>query len=253
MSDHDLPPPDPRDAVEPPDDDVLAAEFVLGVLSAQRRAAVEARAESDPQFARRISQWEGRFSPWLANVPAVEVPAHLWTQVRTRLGWDTAEPARTGLWQSIAFWRAATVLASIAALFAIWLARAPVALPPVAAIPPQAAEPAAKVVTTLSHDDGSAAWLASVDPARGTVLMVPVPHAADPQGRVPELWLIPPGKAPRSLGLVSILKAHTVTVPQDVLTALAAGSVLAISLEPPGGAPAGAPTGPIIAKGPIQI
>ena len=39
MSDRDLPPPDPRDAVDPPDDDVLAGEFVLGVLSAQQRAA----------------------------------------------------------------------------------------------------------------------------------------------------------------------------------------------------------------------
>lgn len=253
MSDRDLPPPDPRDAVEPPDDDVLAAEFVLGVLSAQQRASVQARVESDPPFARRVGEWEQRFSPWLSSVPPVEVPAHLWTQVRSRLGWDAAEARRPGLWQSVAFWRAATVLASIAALFAIWVARAPVTPPPVAVVAPQAAEPAAKAVTTLTHDDGSAAWLASVDPARGTVLMVPVPHAADPQGRVPELWLIPPGKAPRSLGLVSIQKAHTVRVPQDVLAALAAGSVLAISLEPPGGAPAGAPTGPIIAKGAIQI
>ncbi len=117
---------------------------------------------------------------------------------------------------------------------------------------PQAVEPGARLVTTLAQEDGTAAWLASVDPAHGTVLIVPIPHAADPQGRVPELWLIPPGKAPRSLGLVSIEKSHTVKVPQDIVTALGTGSVLAISLEPPGGAPAGAPTGPIIAKGAIR-
>jgi anti-sigma-K factor RskA len=83
--------------------------------------------------------------------------------------------------------------------------------------------------------------------------MVPVPSAPDSQGRVPELWLIPPGRAPRSLGLVSIDKAHTVEVPADLRAALAAGSVLAITLEPPGGSPHGAPTGPIIAKGSVRI
>lgn len=88
------------------------------------------------------------------------------------------------------------------------------------------------------------------DPAPS--LVVPVPAPADAQGRVPELWLIPPGEAPRSLGLVSIDKAHTVSVPADIRRALAVGSTLAISLEPQGGAPQGVPTGPIVAKGGIQ-
>jgi anti-sigma-K factor RskA len=249
MSDSELPPPDARDALDPPDDDVLAGELVLGVLSAQQRAAAQARAESDPQFARRVSDWERRLAPWLVDTGPVAAPAHVWLQIRSRLGWQSTA-ALPGLWQSLVFWRGAAILATLAALFAVWIGRPPVQQPPVAVVPGAAA--AAAKVTTLAHDDGSTAWLASVDPARGTVLMVPVPHAADTQGRVPELWLIPPGKAPRSLGLVSIDKADTVKVPGDVLSALGAGSVLAVSLEPPGGAPAGAPTGPIIAKGAIR-
>ena len=250
MSNMDLPPPDPRDATDPPDDDVLAGELVLGVLNAQQRAAAQARAEVDAQFAQRVHGWERRLAPWLGDATPVPAPAHVWLQIRSRLGWlPTA--ARPGLWQSLAFWRGAAILASLAAVLAIWIGRPQLQQPPVAVVP-QATEPGAKLVTTLAHDDGSTAWLASVDAAHGTVLMVPVPHAADSQGRVPELWLIPPGKAPRSLGLVSIEKSHTVKVPQDVVTALGAGSVLAISLEPPGGAPAGAPTGPIIAKGAIR-
>jgi anti-sigma-K factor RskA len=82
--------------------------------------------------------------------------------------------------------------------------------------------------------------------------MVPVPTAPDPQGRVTELWLIPAGKAPRSLGLVSNDKSNTVTVPEDVRAALVAGSVLAVTLESAAGVPHAAPTGPIIAKGAIQ-
>ena len=101
------------------------------------------------------------------------------------------------------------------------------------------------------HDDGTPGWLASVDKAQGKVLMVPVPAAADAAGRAPELWLIPAGGAPRSLGLVSIDRAHTVAVPDTLRDALVNGSVLAIPLEPSSGAPQGIPTGPIIAKGDI--
>ena len=113
------------------------------------------------------------------------------------------------------------------------------------------AEPQAKPVTPLAHDDGTPGWLASVDGAHGTVLMVPVPSAPDAQGRVPELWLIAAGQAPRSLGAVSINRSHTVTVPQEVRAALVPGSVLAITLEAPEGVPHPAPTGMIIAKGTI--
>ena len=250
MSGADLPPPDATEATEPPDDDVLAGELVLGVLSAQQRAAAQARVEADPRFAQRVSAWERRLAPWLGDAAPVAAPAHVWPQIRSRLGWHTSE-ASPGWWQSLAFWRGAAILASLAAVFAVWISRPPVRQPPVAVVP-TTIEPAYNLVTSLTHDDGSTAWLASVDPARGTVLMVPVPHAADPQGRVPELWLIPPGKAPRSLGLVSVEKSQSVQVPRDVLAALGAGSVLAITLEPAGGAPAGGPTGPIIAKGEVR-
>jgi anti-sigma-K factor RskA len=81
--------------------------------------------------------------------------------------------------------------------------------------------------------------------------MVPVPSKADDQGRVPELWLIPPGESPKSLGVVSIDRAHTVKVPDSLREALSQGAVLAITLEPQGGAPQGNPTGPVVAKGDI--
>jgi hypothetical protein len=84
------------------------------------------------------------------------------------------------------------------------------------------------------------------------VLMVPVPSAPDSTCRVPELWLIAAGKAPVSLGAVSITQSPTVTVPQNARAALVAGSVLAITLGPASGIPHGAPTGAIVAKGTIQ-
>jgi anti-sigma-K factor RskA len=256
MNGPDLPPEDSEPGgAEPLSDDLLAGEFVLGVLDVAQRRDLQTRVDSDRAFAERVANWEQRLAPWLADIEPVEAPAQVWARICLRLGWSDSQRATGGLWQSLGFWRTATVLSTVVAVAAIvWTAqiartRAP-QQPPVARGDQE--ESGAKAVTPLDHDDGTPGWLASIDRARGTVLMVPVPAPPDPQGRVPELWLIPAGKAPRSLGLVSINESHTVEVPADVRAALIAGSVLAITLEPAAGVPHAAPTGPIIAKGSIQ-
>ncbi|HAI47147.1 MAG TPA: hypothetical protein DCM50_10685 [Stenotrophomonas sp.] len=252
---HDL-----HDDGQPPSADILAGEYVLGVLDAAQRSEAERRIASDPGFARLVSQWENRLAPLLASLGSAPVPTHLWPRIRTSLGWPSVEARAPRTWQRTGFWQGMTALAAVVALVAVFSRRelepvAPVA-PPVAVTPtapPTPAEPeqATKPVTPLLHDDGTPGWLASVDKAQGKVLMVPVPAAADAAGRAPELWLIPAGGTPRSLGLVSINRAHTVSVPDTLRDALVNGSVLAITLEPASGAPQGIPTGPIIAKGDI--
>jgi anti-sigma-K factor RskA len=237
---------------EPPSDDVLAGEYVLGVLDSVQRRQVQARLETDREFARRVETWEARFAPLLAHIEPVEVPPAVWTAVCQRLGWTERERARSGFWESLGFWRAATVVSTVVAIVALAFTverSSTVTPPPVAQ---QQVEPA-QPVTPLRHDDGTPGWLASVDTARGTVLMVPVPSVPDAQGRVPELWLIPVGKAPISLGAVSITQSHTVTVPQAARADLVAGSTLAITLEPPAGIPHAAPSSAVIAKGTILL
>ena len=247
-----LPPETGPESGDPPPDDVLAGEFVLGVLDTTQRRQLQARLQTDPAFARRVAQWERRLAPLLADIEPVEAPASVWTAVCARLGWPEPESVNIpqGLWQRLGFWRAATIFASVVAIAAIGFI-VQRSLPQLQPVAQQQVEPAAKPVTPLQHDDGTPGWLASVDAAKGTVLMVPVPAAADAQGRVPELWLIPAGKAPVSLGAVSINRSHTVTVPQNARAALVAGSILAITLEPAAGIPHAAPSSAVIAKGTI--
>lgn len=254
-----VPDDDFRDGDEPPSADQLAGEYVLGVLNSTQRRQVESRITADAGFARLVDEWERRLAPLLAALPAAEVAAHVWPRIRTQLGWPSVE--RREVLQNLTFWRAATALAAAAAIAVVVigpLPRQPTPGPGGGDIvkvdtPPASEEDATKPVTPLLRDDGSAGWLASVDTDKGKVLMVPVPAAADPDGRVAELWLIAPQSAPRSLGLVSTTRSHTVDVPQALRRALAAGSVLAITLEPAGGAPKGEPTGPIVAKGDLRL
>jgi anti-sigma-K factor RskA len=249
--------PDDRLDLDPPDDELLAAELALGVLAADARRAAQARARDDAAFAARVAAWERRLGGLIDDVASVPVPEPVWVRLRERLGWADAAPARTGLWNSLAFWRglgfagmAAAVALSVYVLASDDAAvPAPVPAPIVAAPTPPAAAP----VVTLASDAGSANFLVTVDRKRGHVRIVPVPAAADAQGRVPELWLIAPGQAPRSLGLVDTTWTREIDVPEDLRWALGedVGSLMAVSLEPQGGAPDGAPTGPIVAKGGI--
>ncbi|MBX3714028.1 MAG: anti-sigma factor [Lysobacter sp.] len=257
---------------EPPSADIFAGEYVLGVLDATQRREAQARIEQDPGFARLVADWERRLAPLLAEFGGAEIPPHLWPRIRSQLGWPavgdgsaSAAPPKASLWQNPGFWRGMTGLAAAAALAAVAIgplgllgpADAPdtrvVVQPPTPPTPPVEDPDAPKPVSTLLRDDGSTGWLASVDPRDGTVLMVPVPGPADAQGREPELWLIPPGGKAQSLGIVSIDRSHTVKVPDTLRDALDSGAILAITLEPKGGAPQGVATGPIIAKGDIVV
>jgi anti-sigma-K factor RskA len=247
-----MPPPDDQEpgGLEPPDDDLLAGEFVLGVLAAAERRAAYARSQVDPAFAARIVGWERRLAPWLSDVSPARVPEELWQRLRRGLGWSEKAPA--SFWSSLALWRSIAALAIVAAI-ALWVARPPGPVAPPTTVVSSLPQAPAKPVTTLARDDGTPGWLASIDRAHGTVLVVAVPAAADAQGRVPELWIIPAGKAPRSLGAVSINSADTVEVPADARAALSApGSILAVTLEPAAGIPHAAPSGPIVAKGAIS-
>jgi anti-sigma-K factor RskA len=210
----------------------LAAEYVLGVLDAEARRAAEQRLATDRAFAAEVAFWEERLGGLAQEVTPVTPPDRVWSRIDAAV--TPNEPA--GLWSSVTFWRWAA-FASAA------LAAASLAVVYVAAVTPARAP----LVATLDAG-GRTGFLATIEPGHNAITIVPAALTNIDQ-RALELWLIAPGEQPRSLGLIEAGRPVRINVPAELAGRVAANAALAVSLEPPGGSPTGAPTGPVIASG----
>jgi anti-sigma-K factor RskA len=235
---------------EPPEGALTAAEYVLGVLDAARRRSAETRLQRDPAFAGEVDAWERRLAPLIDEIVPIPVPFALWPRIQAAVGIASSSASRSveypaSFWQRLGLWRmlaASGFAAAAASLFALFLVMHE----------PMPRTTAREFVATMTREDGKTLFTATIDAATGRLVVVPI-MVDIPADRVAELWLIPPGDAPHSLGLVDPHHARPIVVPAALRTALGAKALVAVSLEPPGGAPHGQPTGPIIAKGEIAL
>ena len=215
-----------------PEDELLAAEYALGVLAGAERAAAERRGAHDRAFALMVAAWEERLSPWAAEIEEVAAPPQVWAAIAAAL---PLTPQRTSLWDSLALWRSLTVAAAALAACCIG---AIVYL----------AQPAGSPLMASIDGGGRHHFVATVDPRRSTVAVAPASYSNDPN-RVPELWLIPADGKPHALGLLRADQTVTIAIPAALLRYANRSATLAVSLEPPGGSPTGSPTGPVIGVG----
>jgi anti-sigma-K factor RskA len=232
---------------------VLAGEYVLGVLDTAEMRAVRRRAAADPLLIEAITAWEQRLEPLAAAVAPQTPPVALWTRIETAIAplqHDLTEPAplhvpperlappaRPGRPQPVARprriwpWQAATgaALALAAALAAFALLPRP--QPPIA-------------IAALAPPNAAAGFMAQAEPD-GSVELTPLSPSPVPPGHDMELWILPKGAhKPTSLGVLPATGRH-VKLPAPP----APGTQLMISLEPQGGSPTGSPTGPVVYAG----
>ena len=213
------------------DDDILAAEHALGLADAGAREA------SDPSFAAAVDAWRMRLDSLLG--PERAPPPELWGRIAAGLpaNDDSARP-----------WRFATFAASAvaAALLGVIVLR-PGGEPPSPAPRIAATAPARMMVASLMPAEGGGMVSVTYDDREGRMLVNPV--RMDARGKTPELWVIPAGGKPRSLGVIPARAAATMIVPARMRGLIAGGATLAVSLEPQGGSPTGQPTGPVVMSG----
>lgn len=230
------------DYARPDRADRLASEYVLGTLRGPARRRFEHLLGAHPALRAAVAQWQLRLAPLADSVAPVVPPQRVWTGIEARL-FAPDQPAAAALpwWRRLGPWRALSGLATAAvvALVVVGLQPPPVAPPIVVLLagnPDVAQAQQARFVASLSAD-GRALVLRAVDG----------PPLTSEQDL--ELWAVPGSGAPRSLGLVradgatTLLRAH-------LLTDTAA---FAVSVEPAGGSRTGAPTGPIVSLGKLQL
>lgn len=250
---------------------VLAAEYVLGTLSADERVQVETMMNVDQEFKALVESWERRLGELSAMVASIEPPEHVWGKIRetvaaiapasaVRLPEISSPPvmalageapvptadvvqlsSRLRRWRGFA--QAATALAACLLAFVVVQALKPDLF--------RSALPGARapLLAVLQRDGGPPAFVLTVDSWSKTLTVRRA--GADPEGdKSYELWMVSDKFArPRSLGVIGKTDFTTKTVLASLDDATIDGATYAITLEPQGGSPTGQPTSPPLFAG----
>jgi anti-sigma-K factor RskA len=226
--------------------DRLASEYVLGTLRGPARRRFETLLLAHPGLRDAVAQWQEKLTPMSSSITPVDPPDRVWQGIEQRL-FATASspsspaPASLPWWQRLGPWRVLSGLATTAALALLLVAG-------------QTPPPQAPIVVVLGSNPETAqvlnaSFVASVSPDGRALVLKPLNDVSPTPGKALELWAVPAQGAPRSLGLVQAAGATTLLRAQLLRNTAA----FAVSVEPTGGSPTGAPTGPIVSLGKLAI
>ncbi|MCA0921106.1 anti-sigma factor domain-containing protein [Pseudooceanicola nanhaiensis] len=217
------------------EDHILAAEYVLGLLAPAQVAAVESSLATNATLRAEVADWSDRFGRLTDDMPEVTPPARVWHAITGRIFPDDTVP----FWRRLGLPQIA-VGAALAAVV-LWGAISFDLLRP--AMPLRT-----DVVAEIGRVDTPVHFRAEYDSAASELRLVRLNGGPQP-GRALEVWLIAGTAAPVSV-MVWPDGAESVELrlPPELARVLS-GATLAISDEPAGGSPTGAPTGAVLATG----
>lgn len=231
------------DTTPPPmrDDEALAAEYALGTLPVDERTAFEARLRDDADLRSLVAQWEQVLLPFADEIEPVEPPARVYSALEEQLFTSSSASAQPGWLNSLALWRGLAGLGFAAALVLA-----------VMVYQPPLEGPQSALVTQLSNESGTLQIAALYD--RQAQRLILTHHAGQPEeGRDFELWFIVADGAPVSLGTLALSSRMEIELPAGLAGRIESTSSFAISDEPVGGSPTGAPTGDVVAVGQLAL
>jgi anti-sigma-K factor RskA len=213
--------------------EMLAAEYVLGTLRGPARRRFERLCAANAVADAARIRWEDRLAALALKLKPEQPRDEVWRRIRGAIG-GGARPRRLVRWLPLA--AAAALLG-----FAVWLG------------PRLLHGPTPTVaVTTLGADPAHAQWRVERTADGHRLRIVTLATLASNPAQVYELWALPrDGKPPVSLGLLPRQGDIARQLNDTQSAALLAAGKLAVSIEPPGGSPTGAPTGPVVMVGVI--
>lgn len=210
--------------------DRLAAEYVLGTLRGRARKRFE-RWLVSPQVGAIVKAWERRLAGLEPRPQAVKPPEAVWHGIENRLELRKLGRKPAARWLALA----ATLL--VAAIIGVFVMR----------------EPALRATAVASIQAGQSIYWRVELRGDNQELVVSVGQAHElARGKSLELWALPEGGNPVSLGLLPVSGEQRRELTAAQRTALAAARQIAVSLEPEGGSPTGLPTGPVLHVAPLS-
>lgn len=216
------------------DDEIiaLAGEYVLGLLEGDALAQAEALLARDLTFQKAIQTWEWQLMGMAEDIQAVAPPEHAWSRIQSAIRQEHAAqvPPMAAKRIQNRRWRWGFAVGGLAAAAVI------VAL----LFSDIFLQSSGRQIAALESRDGGVFAIIKTP----TSLILKPENITLPTGKIAELWLIAPNQKPQAAGLLDADHSLAIALPASV-----PGLVLAVSLEPPGGSPTGAPTGPVIAEG----
>ncbi|RWX75434.1 anti-sigma factor [Neorhizobium lilium] len=224
-------------------DEILAGEYVLGVLPLEARRRVEQRMVTDRAFARIVNRWQADIAALKDDhVEGLPTQVRLRHRERQPVALKTPVPFQLkGLWNSVSVWRCLALGAVAIAVAAL--------LPNIISAPAPQRQPPR--LAELSAAGSQINLLASYERSSGHLRLAPVASGL-PEEKALQLWLVATDGRQQSLGMLGRGSNGEIDVPVELQGKLRLGGTLAVSLEPLGGSPTGAPTGPVVASGPVQ-
>jgi len=216
--------------------DRLAAEYVLGTLRYRARRRFE-RWLLSPQVGAIVKAWEDRLAGLEPQLAPVTPPATVWHGIEDKLELRKLRRRPAARWLAIAASLAFFVMAGILLTYRQ---------------PPDVPQLARTQESLLQADPQTIYWRVEVLGDHQELRL----HAQNvydlPVGKAHELWALPEGGAPVSLGLLPKTGEQRRVLTPAQQAALAGAKQIAVSLEPEGGSPTGAPTGPVLLVAPLS-
>ncbi len=225
--------------------DRLAADYAVGTMRGAARRRFESLLPAHAALRHATLDWNDRLMPLTAGLTPIAPSTQVWRRIAERIGISDegrAASSAAGARPRLAFWRGLAAFASVAAIALAVLVVTPQAVPP----------PIVVVLAATGAGAGGAqpgSIVASISGDGRALVARPLTPVSVRADRALELWAIPPGGAPRSLGVMPGA-GGTMALPAEVLKGT---DTLAVTLEPAGGAPHGAPTGPVLYAGKFTI
>jgi anti-sigma-K factor RskA len=239
--------------------DSLAASYALGTMRGLARRRLETQAREHPAIRAALLLWQERMASITEIQNEVTPSPNVWKRIELALNLETQSQDSVQVLdenpgvktsrsvsqvlnnsleevrRALSWWRGAALASAVVAVLSLFIAS------------PWQSSPELQFVAVLADDQSAATLLVSYDAKGNALHLKRVGQYREAADKSLQLWALPPGAAPRSLGVLGADKdlKLALTGRQDF-----AVPMLAVSLEPKGGVPSEkGPTGPVLFKG----